>query len=190
MGSSIVSHFEGAMHDHPSMHPNFGLEDCVIRTYGMSGRWVKDIDRDLWFVGKFRPEVVILYAGGNDLASFKHDGRIEIVGKRMVDTAVKLHEQYGVRYVLVSGLLPRFPPYSWLQYPPDYNRKRLACNQYVQAVLEEETDYARLWSYEESLWPRGLFGEDGVHLMSTGNKVWYKELRGCIVKALRGEAFQ
>lgn len=189
MGSSMVSRFAAAMSENAAMEPNFGLEGCFVQAYGVSGRWAKDLKEDLWCVEAFKPEVVIIHAGGNDLSSFKANGRIEVVADYLINMAKLLHEQHGVKYVLISALLPRFWPYCWRDYPSNYEQKRVACNQILQAVLEE-TDYARLWTYTDITWPRGLFGDDGVHLTPVGNKIWYKHLRGCVIRALRGEATQ
>ena len=175
-----------ALRRHP-MSWNFGFEwdDAQVYMHGVGGLTIDGALQNLASVDVINPEVVLLAVGGNDLSLTGHNGRPEVVGYKLSNMAEFLHEAYGVSRVIVSSLGPRFPPYCGTNYPPDYNQRVAICNQYLEAVLEGMS-YACFWDHSRQFkWGTHLFLDDGVHYNYCGTKLWYKSLRGCLIKSFK-----
>ena len=104
LGSSLVRNLAAAMSDeeNQNIRLNFGFDNCFIQTYGVGGRRARELYTELWAVTAFSPEIVIIHAGGNDLARMDRDGQCEVVADSLVQYAELLHTQYGVKYVIVT----------------------------------------------------------------------------------------
>ena len=174
----------------PPFHHNFGFDNNQVQVsvYGVGGRTVRKTGAfDMGIVDSFEPDIVVLTVGGNDLAFSEHWGRPEVVGHSLLLLAERLHEEFDVARVVVPSLGPRFKPYGNWSYPDDYLKKVDICNQYLQVVLDD-AQFASFWNNNKHFqWGQHLFNPDGVHFNSTGQKLWYKSLRGSLVQAFRGK---
>ena len=166
---------------------NFGLDwdDARVFMQGVGGRMIEGALLDLAPVEIIKPEVVVLAVGGNDLSLFGHYGRPEVVGYRLSNMAELLHNEYGVHRVIISSFGPRFAPYCGYIYPLDYNERVAICNQYLDVVVGG-MEFAEFWDHSRHFtWGKHLFLDDGVHFNYVGTKLWYKSLRGCLIKGFK-----
>ena len=129
----------------PDIKPNFGFDQIEVRLHGLGGRTVAQLDIfDLHMVDEFKPQVILLRLGGNDLSHDRPTGAPEVVGCSIVEK----------------------------NYPSDYNKRVSICNQYLLHTLMD-LGYASLWNHPDVLkWDSAkMFCHDGVHFsMPTGTK--------------------
>ena len=148
----------------PDIKPNFGFDQIEVRLHGLGGRTVAQLDIfDLHMVDEFKPQVILLRLGGNDLSHDRPTGAPEVVGCSIVELAEHLRTQYDVQRVIVSALNPRYFPFCGKKYPSDYNKRVSICNQYL----------LHTWNHPDVLkWDSAkIFCHDGVHFsMPTGTK--------------------
>ena len=90
--------------------PNFHLpESGHVSLYGTGGRTVDKIHvYDLSLVLKYKPDIVILELGTNDLSTL----RPEVVGSKIDDLAQVLRDQYKVRVIGVCQVVNRDIPHT------------------------------------------------------------------------------
>ena len=90
--------------------PNFHLpESGHVSLYGTGGRTVDKIHAyDLSLVLKYKPDIVILELGTNDLSTL----RPEVVGSKIDDLAQVLRDQYKVRVIGVCQDVNRNIPHT------------------------------------------------------------------------------
>ena len=83
---------------------NFHLpESANVSLYGTGGRTVEKLLYDLIFVLNFRPDIILLESGTNDLS---HSAP-EVVGSKIEEFARLLRDQYKVRVVGVCQMIDR-----------------------------------------------------------------------------------
>lgn len=163
------------------------LDHCHIKMVGRGGATIADLHADILqnssVVRRFRPEVVILQIGGNDLSSIS--GRE--AGSRMMhllDLLVGL--PYIRRVVLLEVFARQKPRYISAE---EYASEREELNTYLAAAasLPDRRDTVRTWDHrrlEHS--PRPIFAQDGVHLSrDIGIPKYWRVVRGAIITALR-----
>ena len=103
----------------------------------------KIMQHDLPFVQHFKPDIVILEVGTNDLSSCAS----EVVGSKVDDLACLFRDKYNVRVVGVCHVINRNVPHS---RSPDqgFNAKAARLRQYLSVVLAEEPGIF-LWEHRE-----------------------------------------
>ena len=120
----------------PDIKPNFGFDQIEVRLQGLGSRTVAQLDIfDLHMVDEFKPQVILLCLGGNDLSLDRPTGAPEVVGCSIVELVEHLRTQYDVQRVIVSALNPRYFPFCGKKYPSDYNKRVSICNQYLLHTL-------------------------------------------------------
>ena len=149
-------------------------EDCEIKWHGTGGRTVsKTRTFDLGIVESFRPDIVILQLGSNDLV---HSDPLSIASA-IEGLVTLLHNSFQVKRICVCQSL--------------YGVSNPACNQRVQAlvkylkVLLEPLPYSLYWKHC-GFWNSmiGLYSRDGVHLNSRGHCGLFRSLRGAVLRSL------
>ena len=129
---------------------------AFIKWHGVGGRTVsKTLHLDLNVIESFRPEIVIMQLGSNDLT----DSDPLHVGSAIEDFVRLLHDTYGVKVVCVCQTIMR-------QGAVVFNRKAKLLTKYLRVVLEPIA-YAI-----------------GVHLNSLGQEKYHRSLRGAILMSL------
>ena len=163
--------------------PNFHLpESGYVHLQGTGGRTVdKIMQHDLPFVQHFKPDIVILEVGTNDLSSCAP----EVVGSKVDDLARLFRDKYNVRVVGVCHVINRNVPYSRSPAPDQgFNAKAARLRQYLSVVLAEEPGIF-LWEHREFLYSnRVLLAKVGVHCNYKGQYCLYRSYRGAILRAL------
>ena len=147
---------------------------AVIRWHGIGGRTVpKTLQHDLSVVQSFRPDIVILQLGSNDLTVSEplH------VGSAIEDFVRLLHDTYGIRFICVCQTINR-------QGATTFNRYVTLLTKYLSVVLEP-IPYALFW-HHRGFWKAAqtVYARDGVHLNDRGQRKLYRSIRGAILRSL------
>ena len=161
---------------------NFHLpESGYITSLGTGGRTVEKVVKyDLQSVHKYKPDIVILELGTNDLSTHAP----EVVGSKIDDLVHALRHTYNVRVVGVCQVINRNIPFA---QGPDlgFNAKAAILRQYLSVVLAEENGIFT-WDHREFFrTDRALLSSDGVHCNAQGQYCLYRSYRGAILKALK-----
>ena len=151
---------------------DFKLSHCHWHRVG--GRTVsKTLHLDLNVIESFRPEIVIMQLGSNDLT----DSDPLHVGSAIEDFVRLLHDTYGVKVVCVCQTIMR-------QGAVVFNRKAKLLTKYLRVVLEP-IPYAIFWGHRGFWRPtQNFYARDGVHLNSPGQVKYHRSLRGAILRSL------
>lgn len=161
--------------------PNFHIpESGHVSLLGTGGRTVdKVLKYDLSLVQQYKPDILILELGTNDLALHAP----EVVGSKIDDLVHLLRDKYRVRVVVVCQVINRNLPHTHLP-DSEFNVKAALLRQYLSVVLAEEQGIC-VWEHREFFRPdRVLLSPDGVHCNAKGQYCLYRSYRGAILKAL------
>ena len=125
---------------------NFHLpESANVSLYGTGGRTVEKLLKyDLIFVLNFRPDIILLEIGTNDLS---HSAP-EVVGSKIEEFARLLRDQYKVRVVGVCQVIDRKVSHSEA-LDTGFNAKAALLRQYLSVVLENEQAIFNLYGVTE-----------------------------------------
>jgi lysophospholipase L1-like esterase len=128
---------------------------------------------DLDKVCSFRPAIVILEIGTNDLSH----GKPDVVGSK-IDDLVHLLLQLPYVQIVVVCLI------THLAASPEFNRQAFILNQYLEVVLDGVPNVF-CWSHKGFLQcVKCPFLPDGVHFNRRAQYTLYQSYRGAIRKAL------
>lgn len=151
-------------------------ERVNMQWHGVGGRTIAKIRQfDLNEVIRFRPDVVFLQVGTNDLTQ---RGMTPItVGSAIEDFVRLLHDEHGVRFVCVGQTIKRSPVGNF-----NFNVEILA--QYLKVVLEP-LPFAVYWTHRGFWRPASsCLSYDGVHINREGQHKLYKSIRGAVMQGL------
>ena len=143
------------------------MTEPVVKFYGYGGLTVAwALNSRLSCVESFRPDIIIVELGTNDLTRF---GPAE-VGSNL-EFARNHHANYGVKLVCVNHILFR-------AQSPLFNAKVRVLNRYLNAVLEQ-LPFAIFWCHR-GFWncANNFYLDDGVNLNALGNYKLYRSLWG------------
>ena len=119
----------------------------------------------------FRPDIVIVQLGTNDLTSCPPLQ----VGSAIEDFVHLLYDSYGVKGVCVCQTISR-------RSAVVFNKKVDILTRYLRVVLEP-IPYAIYWGHRDFWRARNsFFFSDGTHLNSRGQYKLYRSLRGAVLK--------
>ena len=147
----------------------------LIRWHGVGGRTVeKTLTFDTHVLHSFRPDVVILQLGSNDLVTLSPLR----VGSAIDEFVHFLHDSCGVQLVCVCQTIRRFSAEA-------FNTKVGMLTRYLRVVLDP-IPYAMFWGHR-GFWQAkdNFYTPDGVHLNSRGQRKLYRSLRGAVLRSLR-----
>ncbi len=135
----------------PRASVNFHLpESGYIQLQGIGGRTVeKMFKHDLSFVQQYKPDVLFLEIGTNDLSICAP----EVVGSKIDDLARPLRDKYNVRVVGVCQVINRNVAYS--ETPDHRFNAKAGLRQYLSVVLSDEPGIF-LWKHRDFLRLIGL----------------------------------
>lgn len=151
------------------------LDNIELKWHGVGGRTVlKTVQFDLSVVESFKPDIVIVQLGTNDLS---HLSPVN-VGSAIEDLTRTLHDSLHVKCVCVCQTIYRTGA-------PTFNKNVILLNRYLKVVLEP-LPYAFFWSHK-GFWraKTNFMARDGVHLNSLGQYKLYRSLRGAVLRCLQ-----
>ena len=125
-------------------------------------------------VARFKPDIVILQLGNNDLS---HLSPVN-VGSEMEDLTRSLHDSLKVKCVCVCQTIHRTGA-------PTFNKNVILLNRYLKVVLEP-IPYAMSWSHK-GFWgaKTNFMAHAGIHLNGIGQYKLYRSLRGAVLRCLQ-----
>jgi lysophospholipase L1-like esterase len=178
LGHSFVRRLREFITQHdPEYDLTLGLEHITVRWHGVGGRTIAKLNAfDLTVVEDFKPDIVFLQIGSNDLTQ-RNMSHIS-VGSRLEEFVRQLHDEQGVKIIIVGQTIQR-------AYPVSFNAKVSLLARYMKTVLEP-LSYTIYWSHRGFWRPRGPFlSFDGVHLNREGQHKFYRSVRGAVLRAVR-----
>jgi len=161
----------------PDYHLNLNLTDSVtVQWHGVGGRTIAKVRQfDLGEVIRFRPDIVFLQIGTNDLVQ---RGMSPLtVGSAIEDFVRLLHDEYGVRLICVGQTIRR-------HLAGNFNANVRLLAQYLKTVLEP-LPFAIYWTHR-GFWraSNSYLSYDGVHLNREGQHKLFKSIRGAVMQCL------
>ena len=178
IGHSYVARLQDAIRTKEKFKSNLGLTGIQTRFWGPPGARVFDLFdlTDQILYSNFRPNVVIIQIGSNDLRfqAFKLE---EFVG--LYISAVESLEKTGVDKVIIMKVFPRLR----LRHvtPTEYRARRALVN---WTLAKESSEGNRIFAVRRRILSPLLLG-DGVHLSKVGLRRYYFEIKWLVVRALR-----
>ena len=170
----------------PCIEPDLALpQSTSLQFHGIGGRTVPFLRRyDLAVVRSFKPTILILEIGSNDLCNpnlLVNDLALDLF--QLIHT---LHFQYEVVHIIVGQILPRIKTPSQCH---DFNFRAHDLNRILLRLLKR-IPFATLWFHPKvtnhSLL---LFANDGVHFNMAGNHLHHHSycdaLRTCLRRLAR-----
>ena len=179
LGHSFIRRLREFVNDN-SLEYNLTLgipEPVTVRWRGVGGRTVVKLKEfDLAIVSEFKPDIIFLQVGTNDLA--QRNMSPVTVGSAIEEFVTLLHEKHGVRFICVGQTIKRASPDS-------FNARVALLARYLKTVLEP-LPYALYWTHR-GFWRsrRPFLSYDGVHLNREGQHKLYKSIRGAVLQAIR-----
>ena len=158
---------------------SFGLVGtAAVRLAGVGGRTVDKLRRfDLSVTSSYKPDVVILEIGTNDL----FNDAPEVVGSAIEDLVHLLFGYASVRVIGWCCVIPRAVSHADSAF---FHQRAIILNNYVRVVLEPIPGVF-CWEHRIFNHPaKDFYLPDGVHLNSSGQYHLFRSYRGAIMKAL------
>jgi lysophospholipase L1-like esterase len=120
----------------------------------------------------YRPKLVVLYAGDNDLAAGKTPERVAADFKQFV---AKVHAALPKTRILYIGIKPSLSRWKLIDKIRDTNRR-------IKALAATDARLVFIDGEQSVLGPDGkprpeLFQPDGLHLNAAGYRVWAELVR-------------
>ena len=133
----------------------------------------KTVQHDLHVIKSFKPDIVIVQLGSNDLTS-----ETALCIGASIDNFVRLLDDlYHVQVIYMCQTMMH-------QGQSAFNHKAKLLTKYLQVVLQP-VPYAQFWGHRGFWRPSyNIYVRDGVHLTLRGQKKFYRSLRGAILGAL------
>ena len=189
LGASHVRRLAEHAHDtnlqSSGFSPNLNLKQCNLQFFGIGGRTVKKLRKfDLHVVRRFKPDVIFLQIGSNDLCDMTLPG-IPVTPKLVANSITKLvhtlHLQYGVSHIVVGQCIKRkvLP-----RRMSDYNNRVCNLNTALCRLLSD-VPYSSYWRHIGFWKPGTNIYIDGIHYNLLGQKLLYRSIRGGILHSLR-----
>ena len=182
-GHSFVKHLKTFIKNSTDLSYSLNLpgQDFMIQYTGLPGARVEDLRNNLDNVTDFKPDLLVLIIGTNDLFN-RSPCQVTSNIVDLVDTLLFLHR---VPKVVVCQTLYRTPPARYTKYAVDieeFNLKVDQLNRNLDSALKKVT--SSLWRLK-GFWAeksvQTAFVSDGVHLSSEGNRKLFKNLRALVV---------
>ena len=147
---------------------------------GIGGRTIAQLRQsDLIVVDQFKPNIVILEIGSNDLCNPRLDPNF--LATNLFQLVQMLHFTYKVSHIIISQVLPRR---KLPRMTPSYNTRVTQLTRLLQHLVRV-TPFATLWFHPKFLRTRSsVFLRDGIHLNFMGNHFLYHSYQKAIMYCL------
>ncbi len=120
----------------------------------------------------YRPRVVVLYAGDNDIAKGKSP---EQVAKDYAAFAKTIHQELPKTRIVFIAIKPSLKRWNLVEKMRDANRR-------IEALIEQDqrqayVDIDKPMLGDDGMPRKELFASDGLHLSPAGYKLWVSLVR-------------
>ena len=122
----------------------------------------------------YRPNVVILQVGGNNVDTYKQTVQTISIAGALDQLAMRLLNKFGVSSVYIGEIFTRKRPTNIS--PENYATKRTETMCYLTTMVQHEPRI-RLVSQKNFGSEQEMFVRDGVHVSSLGQRRFYRSLR-------------
>ena len=182
VGHSFVPRFQTYLKEAGYTHA-LNFDQAEVRYFGSGGLRVKDLPGFAGQLATFRPDIVVLMVGCNDITA---DTDPEELALCILTMASQMQRNCQCRALVVCQLFPRFWAPHHKYFCAGYNGKA----ELVTAILQRETSQMQgvhFWQHSFLTFPdasdqgivkmKEFFLPDGVHLAPKGNYRLYRSLR-------------
>lgn len=166
------------------LNKSFGDLETINRGFG--GSQISEVNHFFdRIVGKYKPSVIVFYAGDNDIAKGKDAQQVSEDYKLFLDKVEKSVPSAHVIYVPIKPSRSRWD--MWGEMSQGNELIRRYCTKNFR------------WHYADTATPMlelegppavELFADDGLHLSDMGYELWTKIVREKIDVAMKSEALQ
>ena len=136
-------------------------------------------------------DCVFIQLGGNDF-SVGQPTPPSVTANRIIQMALRLRFQHGVKYVVIGRILPRFPSsrrrglstenaVRYTAWAEEVNTYLVQQCQVLERVLVWRLGKFRYFEERFGDRARQLFDADGVHLSRQGTYAFYRNIRGALM---------
>lgn len=166
----------------PCVDTDFALPPSTLLCFhGVGGRKLDTLRRrDLSAVAAFKPTIIVLDIGSNDLTD--PNLTIDVSAANIMTLIYDLHFRFQVRHIILGQILPR------LRSPitcPDYNMRVGQLNRALLSRIKR-VSFATLWFHHRIANDYYLlFLHDGVHLNMAGNHLLHHSYREALTQCLQ-----
>ncbi|CAC5423238.1 unnamed protein product [Mytilus coruscus] len=185
LGHSFVARLGNDVSRIPSLRPDFEIDQAVVHCLGFRGGVVGHLIEDT--SGKlhhelhtFRPEMVILQIGGNDIDN-KQNYHPQVYMESVKHFITKLQTVYQVQKVVLCEIFPRR---KVRQTDVDfYNEEKDMLNRELDShySVRHPSPGVVFWYHRGGITSsEGYFDKHGVHLNDEGTKRFYFSIRRAI----------
>lgn len=163
---------------------DFGLEQ-IDSTFICGGGWLlEDILHYENEIKAFKPQIIFLQIGGNDLS--RYGMKPETVADQLLQLASYLRSISGAHAVLVGHITRRVLGKYLSSYAEqsEFELARYKANQFLKMVAPDHAG-VKFWKHrgmEDSQYD--ILSSDGVHFNDLGQSRFYRSVRGAILYAL------
>ncbi|VDI08064.1 Hypothetical predicted protein [Mytilus galloprovincialis] len=136
--------------------------------HGKGGRTTELLKRmDMHVIRRFRPHVVFIQVGGNDITP---EASVKDIAENLIELAVEIQQQ-GVSQVIIGSVIIRLRPRN--MSVSQYDNKRTKINKHLSEKTPQ-TAGIKFWSHKCF---RHNHLRDGVHLNDKGNEAFFFSIR-------------
>lgn len=181
LGTSHINRLQNYLVRQHNANNLFNLNNYPpIYLHGISGGCVNNrvhVTRWERSIATFRPKVLVLHFGGNDLDSRRDV--CDLISLKVVNLATTWRARYNVQSVVIVQLIPRLTPRHISS--ADYFTRTLEVNKMLKAECRH-TDIL-YWKISGVKYPTQPIFCDGVHFNDDGMLRYFRSLRGAIIYA-------
>ena len=185
IGHSFVGRLAHAVGSRPELPDNFNLKPHTIDFLYKSGGKITNIRNLMPLIVHYKPDIVYLQIGGNDIRAVNHDDALRIAAAIM-SLAEDILELSSCKRVYIGQLFCRFAgKYLSTRQAELYNEHVHVINDHLKKSRADER--ITWWICKGTSRPtRAIRHSDGVHLDNNiGMVKYYRAIRGALLHGLR-----
>ena len=136
VGHSFIGRLANAAGEHPDIPDDLSLQDHQVNYLYKRGGRLSDIIRMLPLITKYKPDIVFLQVGGNDISPTVPNGLT--IADEILSLAQQIIAQSTCQRVYVGQFFQRFPG-KYLTHPQSeaYNAQARIANQHIKDSVHD-----------------------------------------------------
>ena len=191
LGHSFIARLRRDLTSNSSINMYLNSSFIQIDWCGINGATVDTLNTNEKVKSKlseFKPHVVVLEIGSNDLCSPDDP---KAIGKEIMQYVNNLIKHFNVHQVVVNCVIQRTKKSRWVKDLKQYNKNVNILNQFLEAVCDHK-ERIHYWKHRSSLIKDLKLSllDDGVHFNPQGQFVYYKSLRDAVLSGIESYLFK